>query len=243
MAIHTLQSFYRSKEWESFRRIVIAQSTDPSTGFVLCAKCGKPIVHKYDLVVHHKEHLTAANVNDALISLNPDNCECVHFKCHNEIHERFQGGNGGWRPKPRMVHLVYGAPLSGKSTWVRDNMQRGDLVVDMDGIWQAVSGLQRYEKPDSLKSVVFRIHDELCDLVRTRAGKWRTAFVIAGAPRLADRQRLMTRVGADDALLIEATQDECIERLEADGERPHEQWKDYIIDWFERYQPNSDKQF
>lgn len=236
--MYTLQQFYRSREWESFRRVLIAERADPKTGFVLCAKCGKPIVHKYDLVVHHKTHLSEGNVNDALVALNPDNCECVHFKCHNKIHERWQGGNGGWRPKPRMVHLVYGAPLSGKSTWVKNNVQRGDLVVDMDSIWQSVTGLPRYEKPESLKAVVFKLHGELCDMVRTRAGKWRTAFVISGAPRRVDRQRLMVRVGADDSLLIDATADECKERLERAGDRSRELWTQYIDDWFDRYQPD-----
>lgn len=236
--MHTLQSFYRSTEWERFRAVFIAQSADPQTGFVLCALCGKPIVHKYDLVVHHKNYLTDGNVNDALVALNPDNCECVHFRCHNKIHDRWQGGNGGWKPKPRMVHLVYGAPLAGKSSWVRDNLQRGDLVIDMDSIWQSVSGLPRYEKPDSLKNVVFKLHGELCDMVRTRAGKWRTAFVIAGAPRRAERQRLMVRVGADDALLIDSTIEQCKERLESTGDRPKDKWCDYIDDWFARYQPD-----
>lgn len=236
--MHTLQSFYRSREWEAFRRVVIAQRTDQQTGFVLCAVCGRPIVHRYDLIVHHVNALTEANVNDALVALNPDNCECVHFKCHNQLHDRWQGGNGGWRPKPRMVHLVYGAPLSGKSSWVRDNLQRGDLVIDMDSIWQSVSGLPRYEKPESLKGVVFKIHDELCDMVRTRAGKWRTAFVVAGAPRRADRQRLMVRVGADDALFIDASYADCCERLAAAQDRPHDAWQGYIDDWFTRYQPD-----
>lgn len=236
--MQTLQQFYRSKEWEAFRRVLIAERADPSTGFVLCAVCGAPIVNKYDLVVHHKQHLTEANVNDALIALNPANCECVHFKCHNRIHDRWQGGNGGYRPKPRMVHLVYGAPLSGKSTWVRDNLQRGDLVIDMDSIWQSITGLPRYDKPDTLKAVAFRLHDELCDMVRTRAGRWRTAFVIAGAPRRADRQRLMQKVGADDALYIDATHAECMERLERANDRPLDLWQYYIDDWFERYQPD-----
>lgn len=237
--MHTLGTFYRSKEWEAFRRVVIAESADPETGLVLCAHCGKPIVRKYDLVVHHKQPLTEGNVNDAFVALNPANCECVHFRCHNALHDRWQGGNGGWKPKPRMVHLVYGAPLSGKSTWVRENMQRGDLVVDMDGIWQSVSGLPRYQKPDSLKTVVFKLHDELCDMVRTRAGKWRTAFVIAGAPRIADRQRLMVRVGADDSLFIDATIDECKDRLQACNDRPADLWSGYIDDWFVRYQPDN----
>lgn len=234
--MHTLANFYRSKEWESFRRVVIAQSTDLTTGFVLCAHCGKPIVHKYDLVVHHKDPLTEGNVNDAFVALNPDNCECVHFRCHNAIHERWQGGNGGYKPKPRMVHLVYGAPLSGKSTWVRENMERGDLVLDMDSIWQCVSGLPRYQKPDALKGVVFGVYDTLVDAVRTRHGRWRTAFVISGAPRIADRQRMMVRVGADDALLIDATQDECMQRLDSANDRPRDLWQEYINDWFARYQ-------
>jgi hypothetical protein len=238
MAMQTLQSFYRSKEWEAFRRVVILQATDPQTGFVSCAHCGKPILKKYDLVVHHVEPLTEGNVNDALVSLNPANCVCVHFRCHNAIHERWQGGNGGWRPKPRMVHLVYGAPCAGKSSWVRDNIQRGDLVVDIDSIWESVSGLDRYDKPDGLKGVVFRLHDELCDMVRTRAGKWRTAFVIAGVPRRVDRQRLAVRVGADDCLYVEATQADCMERLNNAGDRSLERWGGYIDDWFSRYQPD-----
>lgn len=234
----TLRDFYRSKEWESFRRVVIAESTDPTTGFVLCAVCGKPILRKYDLVVHHKQELNEANVNDAMIALNPANCECVHFKCHNKIHDRFQGGNGGYKPKPRAVHIVYGAPCSGKSTWVRDNMTRGDLVIDLDSIWESVSNLQRYEKPSSLKPVVFQLQDTLYDMAKTRAGKWRTAFVIAGAPRKADRQRLAVRVGADDCIFIDATKDECMERLAAAGDRPIEDWASYINQWFEDYQPD-----
>lgn len=235
--MNTLQSFYRSAEWEKFRAVFIAQSMEPETGFVLCAHCGKPIVHKYDLVVHHKRHLTEGNVNDALVALNPENCECVHFRCHNQLHDRWQGGNGGWKPKPRMVHLVYGPPLAGKSTWVKDNMQRGDLVIDFDSIWQAVSGLERYEKPDSLKNVVFKMHGELCDLARTRAGRWRTAFVLTGSPRIAERQRLMQKVGADDCILIDATYEQCMQRL-ADSDRPKDSWAAYIADWFERYQPD-----
>ena len=231
-----LQAFYKSRAWESFRRVVIAQSTDVDTGFVLCAHCGKPIVNKYDLVVHHKQHLTETNVSDALIALNPDNVECVHFKCHNAIHERWQGGNGGWQPKPRKVYLVWGAPLSGKSTWVKDNMTRGDLVIDIDNVWQCVTGMKRYDKPGTLKNVVFKIYDELCDMARTRAGKWRTAFVVAGVPRRADRKRLMVRVGADESIYIDTPQDECMQRLAA-SDRPDE-WQQYVADWFEKYQPD-----
>ena len=46
----TLNNFYKSKEWEQFRKIVIAERTD-AEGFVYCELCGKPILKPYDLIV------------------------------------------------------------------------------------------------------------------------------------------------------------------------------------------------
>ena len=48
----TREQFYKSKQWESFRKVIIADRSD-ADGFVHCAHCGKPILHKYDLIVHH----------------------------------------------------------------------------------------------------------------------------------------------------------------------------------------------
>ena len=60
-------------------------------GYVHCAICGKPILKMYDLIIHHKKKLSDENVNDAMISLNPDNMECVCFSCHNVLHDRWNG--------------------------------------------------------------------------------------------------------------------------------------------------------
>ena len=91
--MQTRQQFYKSKQWEDFRKVIIAERTD-ADGFVRCAICGKPILKKYDLIIHHKKELDDLNVNDAMVTLNPANVECVHFKCHNELHERFSKGHG-----------------------------------------------------------------------------------------------------------------------------------------------------
>ena len=92
--MQTRKDFDRSKEWEAFRKVIIEQRTD-ADGYVHCTMCGKAILKPYDIIIHHKQELSDANVNDAMIALNPDNVECVHFRCHNAIHERFQGGDGG----------------------------------------------------------------------------------------------------------------------------------------------------
>ena len=75
--------------------------------------------------------------------------------------------------------------MSGKTTWVNSVHQAGDLVVDMDSIWQCVSGLNRFQKPMALNAVVFGVRDYLIDSVRMRRGKWNNAYVIGGYPLIS----------------------------------------------------------
>ena len=226
-----LKSFYKSKEWETFRRVIISERT-AEDGFIYCAKCGKPILRKYDLIVHHKIELTEANVNDALIAFNPENVECVHFACHNKEHDRFTAGSSGYKVAPKRVYIVYGAPCAGKTTWVRSVAGKNDLIVDLDSLWEAVSINPRYVKPDRLKGVVFEMRDKLYDIIKYRSGKWLNAYVITGGALRGDRDRLQARVNADELIYIEASKDECLERI---GERG-EAWREYIEEWFESYQ-------
>lgn len=222
-------SFYRSKEWRDLLT-QIKQSRLDDNGQIICEYCGKPIVKAYDIIGHHKIELDEENVNDYDISLNPDNIALVHHRCHNYIHDKL--GHSG-----REVFIVYGAPLSGKTTWVKDNASEGDLIIDIDSIWQCVSGLPRYQKPNRLKSVVFKVRDELLDCVKYRLGKWNNCYVIGGYPLQSERERLIKELSARE-VFIECTQDECMARLEniEDG-RDKEEWSKYIADWFARYSP------
>lgn len=228
-----LKAFYKSDAWLRFRLVAIAQCTDPETGFVYCAYCGEPILKKYDLIVHHKEELTEFNVDDAMVSLNPDNTECVHFRCHNALHHRFGYGTGGYKPKPKQVFIVYGAPCAGKTTWVRENATQNDLVVDMDSIWQMVSINDRYVKPDCLRSVVFDMRDKLYDVIKYRSGKWQDAYIITTGARYGDRERLVQRVGADDLIFIDTPKDECLQRARS------AEFVRYINEWFDAFQGNN----
>ena len=143
-----LFSFYRSDEWSKFRQTVIAERTHED-GLVYDEITGKPIVKAYDMILHHKTELTEENVHDYNISLNPELIQIVSHKTHNYLHNKL-----GYAQ--RQVYLVYGAPMSGKTTFVRENMEIGDLIIDIDSIWECVSGQPRYIKPARLKSIVFR---------------------------------------------------------------------------------------
>lgn len=226
--VYTLETFYRSKEWETLRQIIIAERTRPD-GFVYDEETGRPILRPYDLILHHKIFLTEENVNDATIALNPDNIEIVSHRTHNRLHDRLGMAR-------REVFLVYGPPLAGKTSWVQESKSAADLVLDLDAIWLSVTGGPRYSKPPKLRAVVFRIRDELLDIVKHRYGKWSKAYIIGGYPNTAERERLTQELGAVP-VYIEASQEECLRRLEQDEERNHEEWRGYIADWFTRYTP------
>ena len=163
---YTLNTFYKSKAWVNLIRTIRLERVN-SDGDVICEECGEPITRAYDCIGHHKIELTEINVNDAEISLNPDNIMLVHHKCHNRIHKKFYYGED-----VRQVYLVYGSPLAGKTTWVNEVKTEGDLIIDMDSIWQALSGCERYTKPAVLNSCVFGVRDYLIECVkyRRRAG-------------------------------------------------------------------------
>lgn len=218
--MYTINNFYRSKEWERLRAQLQIERTNED-GYIMCAHCGKPILKKYDCIAHHRIELTDENVNDFSVSLNPENVELIHFSCHNRIHERFEG----WKQR---VYLVYGPPCAGKTTWVRSVARPDDLLLDIDLIWEAVCTSDRLHKPNRLKANVFGIRDAIIDQIRTRTGRWRTAYVIGTYPLRSDRDRLTGLLEAEE-IFIDATEEECLDRA------PNEEWKGFIREWFDSF--------
>ena len=222
----TLENFYRSREWERFRLTIINERTR-ADGFIYDEVTNKPILRMYDLILHHIEELTPENVNDFNISLNPNNIMVVSHKTHNLIHDNFNNYSR------QQVFLVYGAPLSGKSTWVKNNKLDGDLIVDINNIWESVSGDSETKNP-RLKSVVFKIRDTELEAVRYRLGKWRNAYIVGGFPSRAERDRLASETGARE-VYIDTERAECEERADMLAQR--EELRGYIAEWFERFTP------
>lgn len=223
----TLATFYKSPEWYKLMQVIKTERLN-ARGELICEHCGKPIIKTYDCIGHHQIALDESNVNDYNISLNPENIILVHHRCHNKIHNRLGIG-------VKNIYLVYGSPLSGKNTFVRDNMNDGDIVVDIDNIWQCVSNCDRYVKPNRLRSNVFQIRDAMLDMIRTRNGNWLNAWIIGGYPLISERERLCKRLNARE-IFIDTPKDECIQRLHENPDgRDISEWEKYIEDWWEKY--------
>lgn len=224
--MYRLDNFYYCKPWRNLlEQLKIERVNDE--GEIICEYCNKPIAKKYDIIGHHKIELTDDNVNDFNISLNPDNVMLVHGKCHNFIHNKL--GH-----KVRQIFIVYGPPLAGKSTYVKGVRDEGDLVIDLDNIWQAISDCDRYVKPGRLKPIVFKLRDTLLDSVKYRLGTWNNCYIIGGYPLISERERLLKELGARE-VFIDVPKEECLARLQGADGRDIEAWTKYINEWFDKF--------
>lgn len=228
MMWRTLHEFYTSKEWRAFRESLIHQRTKPD-GVLYDELNGQPLIKAYDIIAHHKQQLTVQNVNDYSISLNPDNIMLVSMRSHNEIHKRFGYAQG------RKVYYVYGAPCSGKSTYVESIKGNSDIIADIDLIWAAITGGQRYVKPDALKVNAFQLYSAVLDQIKTRAGKWERAYIITGGAHKGQRERQLAELGAEP-IFVDTPKEVCLQRLNGDTQRDITQWAGYIDEWFSAYQ-------
>lgn len=211
-------NFYNTKPWKELRMLLIIERGGK------CEHCGRVFMKEefYLLIGHHKIELTPENINNPDIALNPKNIELVCLNCHNKEHKRF--GN------KQSVYIVWGSPLSGKNTFVNQTARYGDLIIDIDNLWQAISNQERYIKPNGLKTNVFALRDSLYEQVRTRVGSWNDCYIIGGYSNKIEREGLERRLGAT-TIYIASTEEECIKRAEG---RPKE-WVEYIKKWWQEY--------
>ena len=227
----SLEQFYNSDAWRATRAKIINDRSD-EYGIVHCEYSGVPLNNSYEIIAHHKTPLTMDNVNDFSVSLNPSNIMLVSHKAHNEIHKRF-GHSAG-----RKVYYVYGAPCSGKTTFVNSVKGNSDIVCDIDSIWQCITGGARYDKPNALKTNVFEVQRCILDMIKKRVGNWERAYIIDGGAAKTPRNNRINDLGAEP-IFINTDKETCLQRLATDKNRTQAQrteWQKYINKWFDDFQ-------
>lgn len=252
MAKRFSKDFYNSGVWQDARDAYVKDRIAIDAG--ACELCGL----EPGTEVHHKIFLTPDNIDDPEISLNPENFELLCYRCHRLRHEaarrvawmadrqrRMKSSCTGTyyvdddgSVHPFQAFLVWGAPGSGKSTYVREHMQPGDLVIDMDAIGYALSLANRQDIPAGIEKLTYDVRDMLLDKIAKREVMARAAWVIASAPNSAKRQSLAQHLGAE-TVFVPADWRTCYQRALADNTRQDKAWQLAIIDrWFRDYQPD-----
>lgn len=209
---------------------------------VRCEYCGGLVEKSFNpqknnnaeaMVFHHVIPLNSLNVNDAVIAINPANIQILHWRCHNKVHGRFEGST---RRSDQKVYLITGAPCSGKTTLAREIMSAGDVIIDIDDIWQQVTGLPRYSKPNAAKPIVFATLKAQEEQIRMRAGNWYNAFIIKSLPLRMDRERTAQALNADEVIVMNATREDCLGRLhENPNGRNVNEYEGYINQYYQRF--------
>lgn len=229
-------SYYTNTTWRKVRDNAIKENIINNGG--VCAICGK-VYPSNKMVVHHKDHLKEGDEYNLDKLYDSSNLEVVCCYCHNKIHKRFN------TTIKKKVYIVWGSPMSGKSSYVRENMHYGDLVIDLDNLFSAISYHELYDKPDNLKYNVFPLRDNLIKQIQDRKGYWTNAWIIGGYANTYERESLAKKLHAT-TVYMNTSKEECLLRLESCNDNRAQDVDSYrkiINDWWARATPPYRRQF
>lgn len=204
------------REWKAIRAAVLREEK-------VCRRCRKERSTVVDHILPKRLGGTDARAN--LQGL----CKGCHDEKTRQEDGRWQGA-----PTSRVVVLA-GPPGAGKSTFVAEHFRHGDLLIDVDRLFVALSGLELYEKPGGLMPFVMEARDAVLRRL-ARPSAVSRSWVIAGAPTATERDRLARQLGAQ-VLVFETPAAECLRRIAADPRRAEraELWAPVVTDWWTAY--------
>lgn len=244
------KAFYNSKAWQSCRDSYIAKRVVIDGG--MCEQCGEHPGEE----LHHKTFLNPCNIKNAAVSVNQDNliwlCKDCHFKEHRDaIVKGFEKkrnqkilNNGCYfddngELQQMKVYIVYGAPCSGKTSYVLSHMDKTDLVVDLDYIRSAITYGERNTESNNLLGLSLDLREMIYKRIENRDASidCKNVWIVSLLPKKAERAELAKRLNAQ-LIFIPATYEECVERAKEDESRKQRDLQINIIDkWFESWAP------
>lgn len=134
------------------------------------------------------------------------------------------------------VIIVSGPPGSGKTTYVRKHMRHGDLIIDIDMLYMALSGLEWYEKPIELLPFVCEARDAVIARL-ARESEVGRAWIVTGEADVRKLKKLKISLGAEKLLVMDTKILECKKRIMQDERRSKRAhlWDGIIQKWFDIY--------
>lgn len=131
------------------------------------------------------------------------------------------------------VFLVCGSPAAGKSTWCREQMRDGDLLIDFDDIDREINGKSR-RRGRLLVPVLRERNTRLLAASKRTSGR---IFLPMTAARSVDREWWRAKLGNVVVVLLETDLATCLARVDEDEIRhaTADDMRQAIRDWFERF--------
>ncbi|KKM86810.1 hypothetical protein LCGC14_1275310 [marine sediment metagenome] len=205
----------------------------------LCAQCERDGRQAFATEVHH----VAPVSEEPERAFDESNLEALCKPCHSRMTIRESGSaNPGATKAGKMatITIVCGPPGSGKNTWIDKHRKHGDVVIDLDTITAALTGLPLYEKPAGLLDYMIAVKDAAIALLRkSSAGR---AWVITGGATEGEREKYKRMCGADQVVMLAVDPQECLKRIRGDPRRADKWrlWEPAVQRWWKRYDGKSE---
>lgn len=114
------------------------------------------------------------------------------------------------------VTIVCGPPGAGKSTYVAQHKGSGDLVLDVDLLFRALTLGDGREKPDGILPFVLAARDAVIKLLKAGLMGPSRAWIIMGGENNAPRLELSQSLNAN-VVIIPTPTGECVARMKKQG--------------------------
>jgi predicted kinase len=222
MAQEFAKKFYNSKVWKDNRQAYFKHK------YGICELCDNPGEE-----VHHKTFLRPNNMHDVNVTMGWDNLILLCKACHNVQHDKAYQLHREWQRKNpdterdlkfdvngdliehKTVHIVWGAPASGKTTYVKDHKGKYDIVVDLDYIMSALSLSNDRTRSEDTFPFALDVVKLMNELIGHRKYFFEHAWIIVTMPIKADRIKLAKELKAE-LIHIDIDKSTCLERAKLD---------------------------
>lgn len=131
--------------------------------------------------------------------------------------------------------IITGAPGSGKTTWAREQMKPGEMIIDLDSIKSSLFGVEFHEQieEDAVETLTI-VRDALYRLVSEKKNPGK-CYIITTEANLSRIRQWQVYLNAD-LKVMDTPKEVCVERVRNDSTRPDKQiFYSLINEWFDSW--------
>lgn len=135
------------------------------------------------------------------------------------------------------ITIVYGAPCSGKTTYVQKHAKKGELIWDWDAVEQAISGNNYQEKTPEIRALLLDIREQVIQFMEDNCDEI-NCWYITTFINDALLQRFSECV-SKHLVTPKITEKQCLSRLLLSERADVLELEAVIVEWFEQEGFNS----